>query len=166
MSIRFYQPEFPNLSKLTLPRHPRFLPVTAREMKKAFKICDRDGNGFISAAELHHFVTNVGEITDEQADEILREANIDDDVQINYREFVKFIRSIEEEEEEARASDEQQRSRKEFEMTRERDIEAGLTEGTNAASEGARRQEPAPSKIANNCGDCAGGCCLFCIVPW
>merc|ERR1712070_1027580 len=66
---------------------------------------------------------------------------------------------------EARASDEQQRSRKEFEMTRERDIEAGLTECTNAASEGARRQEPAPSKIANNCGDCAGGCCLFCIVP-
>jgi len=28
---------------------------------KAFKVFDRDGNGFISAAELHHVMTNLGE---------------------------------------------------------------------------------------------------------
>lgn len=30
------------------------------EIKEAFKVFDKDGNGFISAAELRHVMTNLG----------------------------------------------------------------------------------------------------------
>ncbi|KAH8095800.1 hypothetical protein JL720_3129 [Aureococcus anophagefferens] len=64
------------------------------EILEAFKVFDKDGNGFISAAELRHIMTNLGEkLTDEEVDEMLREADIDGDGQINYEEFVKMMMS-------------------------------------------------------------------------
>ena len=63
---------------------------SAEEIKEAFKVFDKDGNGFISAAELRHIMTNLGEkLSDEEVDEMIREADIDGDGQINYEEFVK-----------------------------------------------------------------------------
>jgi len=80
---------------------PEFLSLMARKMKdtdteeeliEAFKVFDRDGNGFISAAELRHLMTNLGEkLTDEEVDEMIREADVDGDGQINYEEFVKMM---------------------------------------------------------------------------
>ena len=32
------------------------------EIREAFKVFDKDGNGFISAAELRHVMTNLGKI--------------------------------------------------------------------------------------------------------
>ena len=62
---------------------------SAEEIKEAFKVFDKDGNGFISAAELRHIMTNLGEkLTDEEVDEMIREADVDGDGQINYDEFV------------------------------------------------------------------------------
>jgi len=59
------------------------------EILEAFKFFDKDGNGFISAAELRHIMTNLGEkLIDEEVDEMIREADIDGDGQINYEEFV------------------------------------------------------------------------------
>ena len=82
---------------------PEFLTMMARKMKdtdseeeivEAFKVFDKDGNGFISAAELRHVMTNLGEkLTDEEADEMIREADVDGDGQINYEEFVKMMMS-------------------------------------------------------------------------
>jgi len=64
---------------------------TEEELIEAFKVFDRDGNGFISAAELRHVMTNLGEkLTDEEVDEMIREADVDGDGQINYEEFVKM----------------------------------------------------------------------------
>ncbi|KAG5626773.1 hypothetical protein H5410_011991 [Solanum commersonii] len=80
---------------------PEFLNLMARkkkdtdseeELKEAFRVFDKDQNGFISAAELRHVMTNLGEkLTDEEVDEIIREADVDGDGQINYDEFVKVM---------------------------------------------------------------------------
>merc|ERR1712113_423131 len=66
---------------------PEFLSLQARKMKdtdteeelvEAFKVFDRGGTGFISAAELRHVMSNLGEkITDEEMDEMIREADVD-----------------------------------------------------------------------------------------
>jgi calmodulin len=80
---------------------PEFLTIMARQMKytdseeeirEAFRVFDKDGNGFISAAELRHVMTILGEkLTDEEVDEMVREANIDSDGQVNYEEFVQMM---------------------------------------------------------------------------
>ncbi|CAE6444849.1 unnamed protein product [Rhizoctonia solani] len=73
---------------------PEFLTMMARKMKdtdseeeikEAFKVFDKDGNGYISAAELRHVMTNLGEkLSDNEVDEMIREADVDGDGQINY----------------------------------------------------------------------------------
>ncbi|GLU19067.1 hypothetical protein SLE2022_353350 [Rubroshorea leprosula] len=80
---------------------PEFLNLLARkmkdtkmeeELKEAFRVFDKDQNGFISAAELRQVMTNLGEkLTDEEVDEMIREADVDGDSQINYAEFVKVM---------------------------------------------------------------------------
>jgi calmodulin len=80
---------------------PEFLTMMARklqdsegeeEIREAFKVFDKDGTGFISAAELRHVMTNLGEkLTDEEVDEMIREADVDGDGQVNYDEFVKMM---------------------------------------------------------------------------
>ncbi|XP_035548327.1 calmodulin-2/4-like [Juglans regia] len=58
-------------------------------LKVAFRVFDKDQNGFISAAELRHVMTILGEKpTDEEVDEMIREADVDGDGQISYEEFV------------------------------------------------------------------------------
>nr|KAJ3420125.1 hypothetical protein HK105_006063 [Polyrhizophydium stewartii] len=62
------------------------------ERREAFKMFDKDGNGFITAAELKIVMTNIGEkLTDEEIDEMIREADEDGDNQVSYDEFVKII---------------------------------------------------------------------------
>lgn len=80
---------------------PEFLTMMARKMKdtdseeeirEAFKVFDRDGNGYISAAELRHVMTSIGEkLTDEEVDEMIREADADGDGTIDYNEFVQML---------------------------------------------------------------------------
>uniref|UniRef100_A0A8C4NMR1 Calmodulin 2 n=1 Tax=Eptatretus burgeri TaxID=7764 RepID=A0A8C4NMR1_EPTBU len=91
---------------------PEFLTMMARKMKdadgeeevrEAFRLnvflhyvrgwcLDRMGIGFISAAELRHVMTNLGEkLTDEEVDEMIREADIDGDGQVNYEEFITMM---------------------------------------------------------------------------
>ncbi|KAK2459996.1 hypothetical protein APHAL10511_008002 [Amanita phalloides] len=83
---------------------PEFLTMMARKMrdtdseeeiKEAFKVFDKDGNGYISAAELRHVMTNLGEkLTDSEVDEMIREADVDGDGQINYEDDVVQVKGI------------------------------------------------------------------------
>ncbi|KAF3808012.1 Calmodulin [Colletotrichum gloeosporioides] len=83
---------------------PEFLTMMARKMKdtdseeeirEAFKVFDRDNNGFISAAELRHVMTSIGEkLTDDEVDEMIREADQDGDGRIDCgvdNEFVQLM---------------------------------------------------------------------------
>ncbi|KAH7963313.1 hypothetical protein HPB52_020536 [Rhipicephalus sanguineus] len=68
--------------------------LTEEETRKLFKLFDRDRNGFITADELRHFMAALGEqLTDEQVDEMIREADMDGDVQISYDEFSALVTS-------------------------------------------------------------------------
>lgn len=55
-----------------------FTPLTLQQ------VFDRDNNGFISAAELRHVMTSIGEkLTDDEVDEMIREADQDGDGRID-----------------------------------------------------------------------------------
>ena len=82
---------------------PEFLTMMSRkmrdtdseeEMMEAFRVFDKDGSGYITAAELRHVMTNLGEkLTDEEVDEMIREADMDGDGHMSYEEFVAIMSS-------------------------------------------------------------------------
>ena len=55
------------------------------EMKEAFKVFDKDGDGFISAAELKEVMKSLEEkLSDEEVKEMLTEADTDGDGKIGF----------------------------------------------------------------------------------
>ena len=67
---------------------------TEEELLEAFKVFDRDGNGYITSHELRYIMTNLGEgLTPEEVEEMVKEADLDNDGQIDYDEFVKMMLS-------------------------------------------------------------------------
>ena len=55
------------------------------EIREAFRVFDKDDNGYISAAELKHVMTNLGEkLTDDEVNDMIKEGDIDGDGQVNY----------------------------------------------------------------------------------
>ena len=67
---------------------------TEEEIRDAFRIFDKDGNGLISAHELRQIMMNLGEkLTDEELDEMMREADLNGDGQIDYEGKIKQFKS-------------------------------------------------------------------------
>jgi len=61
-------------------------------LKEAFAVFDKDKSGSISAAELRHVISNLGEPVDEdEMEEMMNEADKDGNGQINYNEFVGVL---------------------------------------------------------------------------
>ena len=73
-----------------------FLTMMAQKMREAFSVFDKDGNDFISGAELRHVVlANMGKyLTEEEVNEMMRAADINGDGQVNYEEFVNLMTTI------------------------------------------------------------------------
>jgi len=62
------------------------------ELREAFRVFDKDGSGSITAAELRHIMSNLGEkLTDEELDEMVREADPDGDGTVDYSAFVRAM---------------------------------------------------------------------------
>lgn len=54
-------------------------------LREAFKMFDRDGNGYIDADELRLCMMNLGEkLTLEEVEEMIREVDVDFDGRMNY----------------------------------------------------------------------------------
>ena len=67
---------------------------TDEELLEAFKVFDRDGNGFITSHELRNIMNSLGEgLSPEEIEEMIKEADLDNDGQIDYEEFVKMMMS-------------------------------------------------------------------------
>ncbi|XP_057630514.1 calmodulin-A-like [Chionomys nivalis] len=70
--------EFPEL--LTMMARKMKDADSEEEIREACRVFDKDGNGYVSAAELRHGVTNLGEkLTDAEVDDMIGEADIDGD---------------------------------------------------------------------------------------
>eukprot|EP00092_Neocalanus_flemingeri_P014501 GFUD01015646.1.p1 GENE.GFUD01015646.1~~GFUD01015646.1.p1 ORF type:complete len:150 (+),score=72.23 GFUD01015646.1:47-496(+) len=62
------------------------------ELKEAFKIFDRDKDGFISMKELKKVTSMLGTVlTKEEIDEFMAEADVDGNGKLDYDEFVKML---------------------------------------------------------------------------
>ncbi|UJR28157.1 hypothetical protein I4U23_009411 [Adineta vaga] len=66
--------------------------TTEENLKDAFNLFDQDGDGFIIVNDLREIMTSLGEkITDEDLDEMIREADIDKDFKVNFQEFQRIM---------------------------------------------------------------------------
>merc|ERR1711937_295627 len=62
------------------------------EFKKAFVIFDKKKDGFITADELKHVMTNIGEdMSDHEIAAMIKEADLDNDGKLNYDEFLNIM---------------------------------------------------------------------------
>lgn len=73
---------------------PAKSPYTEEQLKQLFQMFDRDGNGFITAAELAHSMARLGHaLTVEELTGMIKEADTDGDGRISFREFSQAITS-------------------------------------------------------------------------
>lgn len=70
-----------------------FTPAdSAEEIREAFGVFDRDGNGCISATELKHVLMTMGEkLTEDEVEIMIREADIDGEGHIHYEQFIDIM---------------------------------------------------------------------------
>lgn len=67
---------------------------TFADFMEAFKTFDREGQGFVAAAELRHVLTSLGErLSDADVDSILKFTGTEEDLDgnIKYEEFIKKV---------------------------------------------------------------------------
>nr|CAI5831610.1 unnamed protein product [Callosobruchus analis] len=64
------------------------------ELREAFRVFDKNNDGLISSNELRHVMTSLGErLSEEEVDDMIKEADLDGDGQVNYEGMV-YVRTI------------------------------------------------------------------------
>ncbi|XP_052137267.1 putative calmodulin-like protein 6 [Oryza glaberrima] len=64
------------------------------ELRKAFRIFDKDDNGFISRNELSMVMASLGEeMTEDEIDDMMKAADSNNDGQVDYEEFKRVMMS-------------------------------------------------------------------------
>ncbi len=62
------------------------------QMREAFKMFDNYGNGLVNLVQMRTSLQNLGEkLRDDEIDELIREADIDAEGNVNYEELVKIL---------------------------------------------------------------------------
>ncbi|CAJ1940403.1 unnamed protein product [Sphenostylis stenocarpa] len=87
--------EFSEFVALVAPELlPAKSPYTEEQLLQLFRMFDRDGNGFITAAELAHSMAKLGHaLTAAELTGMIKEADTDGDGMINFQEFAHAITS-------------------------------------------------------------------------
>ena len=69
--------------------------LTTLEFVETFQEVECDGKSFINADKLRHMKTNLGEkLTDEEVDEMIREADVDDDGRIGMNSLLFSVHTL------------------------------------------------------------------------
>lgn len=67
---------------------------TERNLKEAFRVFDKDDDGYLLVGELRRVMTSLGEkMSSEEVDDMIREADKNGDGKINYAEFVHALKN-------------------------------------------------------------------------
>ena len=62
------------------------------ELRHVFAIFDKNGDGYLSHDEVKDAMLKLGEeFTDNEIEDLIRTADLDQDGEVNYREFKRFI---------------------------------------------------------------------------
>lgn len=86
--------EFSEFAALVAPEVVPESPYSEEQLRAIFRVFDRDGNGYITAAELAHSMARLGHaLTVEELTGMIKEADTDGDGRISFAEFVKAITS-------------------------------------------------------------------------
>ncbi|CAF0787123.1 unnamed protein product [Adineta steineri] len=64
-------------------------------LNEAFRIFDKNGDGLISEMEIRSVMNNLGEkLTDDELNDMIREADLDGNRQVDYAEFSALVRRL------------------------------------------------------------------------
>ncbi|KAK7277830.1 hypothetical protein RJT34_22848 [Clitoria ternatea] len=64
------------------------------ELKEAFRLFDKDQDGYISPTELLSVMTSIGvKVTEEELEQMIKVADLDGDGHVSYQEFVRIMSS-------------------------------------------------------------------------
>ncbi|KAF0976481.1 hypothetical protein FDP41_004380 [Naegleria fowleri] len=76
----------------TLLEKYTFKADNEQDVKDCFRIFDKDGTGFVPVSELRHVLTTLGEkLSAAEVDDLLRDAEVDDNGNLNYATFVHML---------------------------------------------------------------------------
>ncbi|CAL0330789.1 unnamed protein product [Lupinus luteus] len=84
--------EFSEFVALVAPELlPAKSPYSEEQLRKLFRMFDRDGNGFITAAELAHSMAKLGHaLTADELTGMIKEADTDGDGRISFQEVAEI----------------------------------------------------------------------------